>query len=201
MKQVILIFPLFLCFLVSCSIKDDLSIERPVTAQLSSSDFKVENNQIILKTSREDALTRGVSDSQFDQTSGMVAQLNACITAFLTDYEREHGLRDLPILINSGTLNGLATNGGTEQTGSILIDYGDSFTVIAAYSDSMLYGGRHKLTINWAGGSRDNYHNGNGTVQYFFNYQQGPAQLQYTYQFPLYSNGQCIWAILGYFND
>lgn len=201
MNRTILFLSLFPCLLMSCSMKEGLSLVEPVSARIVQSDFTVENNQIVLTTSREDALLRGISDTRYEQVSDMVSRLNERITAFLEEYERAHESRSLPVYMAHGYLYS-TTYGGSDHAGPVQVGYGDSFTVFADYSGSnYLFGGQHTLKIEWLYGNREFDQEGDGATQYYFNNEQGPVDLYYSYRCDIYTNSQCFWIIFGYFAE
>ena len=198
-----LFFPLFLSSLLcmSCSMEDGLSPTERLAPRFTTSDYVVENNRIALVINKEDALKRGISETQYDQVSEMIFRLNDRIAEYLMEYEREHGSRSLPVYMAHGYL--YATSyGGYDHAGPVQVGYGDSFTVVAEYSGSTyMYGGQHTLKVEWSGGNTEYNYGGNGTAQYYFNYEQGPVDLYYKYMPDIYADGQCLWFVFGYFTD
>lgn len=200
-RSLLLFLPLFF-LLMSCTMMDDdyLSASEG-NSQLTSSDFRVENNQIVFRTNRDDALFRGITDSQYDRVFEMITQINSRINEYLMNYEDEYGSRSLPVYMAHGYLYS-TTYGSPTHAGPVEVGYGDSFTVIAGYSGSnYMYGGNHLLKIEWMGGSQEHYHDGDGSVQYYFNNECGPVDLYYSYRCDYYTNSQCLWIVFGYFAD
>ncbi len=186
---------------MSCSTKDDLSPNERSDPRFNSSDYVVENNLIALAINKDDAIKRGISEAQYEQASDRVSRLNNLIAAYLTEYERTHESRSLPVYMAHGYLYS-STIGGSDHAGPIQVGYGDSFTVFADYSGSnYLFGGRHTLKIEWLYGNREFDQEGDGATQYYFNNEQGPVDLYYSYLCDIYTNSQCFWIIFGYFAE
>ncbi len=150
-------------------------------------------------STKDDLSPNERSDPRFNSSDYVVE--NNLIAAYLTEYERTHESRSLPVYMAHGYLYS-STIGGSDHAGPIQVGYGDSFTVFADYSGSnYLFGGRHTLKIEWLYGNREFDQEGDGATQYYFNNEQGPVDLYYSYLCDIYTNSQCFWIIFGYFAE
>lgn len=167
---------------------------------LSSDDLSIQGNSVVLSVSKEDALARGVSSEEYEQVSQSVDAINAgIISAFRNSVGTKASSE--PIILGVGVLIGDLFNQGHASTGSIPITYGNSFAVYCSFSSGGYFAGGHGLSINHSGIHESEITYGDISVQFFYHHESGPVTINYNYHNTSVAQGQCAWAVLGYFYD